>query len=214
MVSARGSFGAEQVFLQPGYRRKGLRRARGSAKEEADTLQNMCVWRATLFQVESGPVMLSVFHAAKGGRAVGAALSVCLLAGMVGCKPLDQRTFDPSASVEPKPYIPPPPPGPPPVPPLIELVAGTPQVEWKAPVDQIAHRALARKKEVLFVVSCLVPPQAGQEAEQTALQNLVQHDGHAIMQELVDAGVPEAQVEMSAMPDSSVTKPTIRVYVR
>ncbi|MDN6714022.1 MAG: hypothetical protein L0L41_05330, partial [Acetobacter sp.] len=94
------------------------------------------------------------------------------------------------------------------------LVAGTPQAEWKAPVDQIAHKALARKKEVLFVVSCLVPPQAGQEAEQTALQELVQHDGHAIMQELVDAGAPEAQVEMSAMPDSSVTKPTIRVYVR
>ncbi|WP_338333099.1 hypothetical protein [Acetobacter sp. LMG 32666] len=163
--------------------------------------------------------MLSVFHAAEKGCAFRAALAICLLTGMAGCKPLDQRTFDPSASVEPQPYIPPPPPGPPPVPPLIELVAGTPQAEWKAPVDQIARKALARKKEVLFVVSCLVPQQtepdqAGQEAEQTALQTLVQHDGHAVMQELIDAGAPEAQVEMSAMPDSSVTKPTVRVYVR
>ena len=105
------------------------------------------------------------------------------------------------------------------MPPLIELVAGTPKAEWQAPVDQIARKALARKKEVLFVISCLVPSQAeqgqaGQEAEQAALQELVQHDGHAVMQELVDAGAPETQVEMSAMPDSSVTKPTVRVYVR
>lgn len=168
--------------------------------------------------------MLSVFHAAKKGRALRAALAIGLLTGMTACKLVDQRTFDPSASVEPKPYIPPPPPGPPPVPPLIELVAGTPQAEWKAPVDQIAHKALARKKEVLFVVSCLVPQQAeqdpagagesAQQAEQSALLALVQHDGHAVMQELIDAGAPEAQVEMSAMPDSSVTKPTVRVYVR
>ena len=28
------------------------------------------------------------------------------------------------------------------------------------------------------------------------------------------AGVPQTQVEMTAMPDSTVTKPTVRVYVR
>lgn len=158
--------------------------------------------------------MLSVVHGAQKRGAFRAVLALCLLTGMAGCKPLDQRTFNPSASVEPKPYIPPPPPAPPPVPPLIELVAGTPQAEWKAPVDQIAHQALARKKEVLFVVSCLVPPQASRGDEQSALLELVQHDGRAVMQELMDAGAPEAQVEMSAMPDSSVTKPTVRVYVR
>lgn len=169
--------------------------------------------------------MLSVFHAANKGRALRVALAVGLLGGMAGCKLVDQKTFNPQAGLEPKPYIPPPPPGPPPVPPLIELVAGTPQAEWQAPVEQIAHRALARKQEVLFVVSCLVPPQAGQapvaqddpaaqEAEQSALLALVQHDGHAVMQALIDAGVPQTQVEMSAMPDSAVTKPTVRVYVR
>ncbi|MFT9067718.1 MAG: hypothetical protein ABF420_06700 [Acetobacter syzygii] len=158
--------------------------------------------------------MLSVFHAAEKGRAVRVALAICLLTGMAGCKLVDQKTFNHSAGVEPKPYIPPPPPGPPPVPPLIELVAGTPQTQWKAPVDQIAREALSRKKDVLFVVSCLVPPQANQDNEQSALLELVQHDGRAVMQELIDAGAPEPQVEMSAMPDSSVTKPTVRVYVR
>lgn len=168
--------------------------------------------------------MLSVFHAAHKGRALRVVLAMGLMAGMAGCKLLDQKTFNPQAGVEPKPYIPPPPPGPPPVPPLIELVAGTPQAQWKGPVEQIAHKALARKKEVLFVISCLVPPQAapdssgsdqaGQAAEQSALLALVQHDGHDVMQALMDAGVPQTQVEMSAMPDSAVTKPTVRVYVR
>ena len=160
--------------------------------------------------------MLSVFHAAYTGRAVRVVLAIGLMGGMTGCKLLDQKTFNSQAGVEPKLHIPPPPPGPPPVPPLIELVADTPQAEWKAPVEQIAHKALARKKEVLFVVKCLVPPQAtpDQAAEQAALLALVQHDGHAVMQTLIDAGVPQTQVEMSAMPDSAVTKPTVRVYVR
>lgn len=197
-----------------GKRGKGLRLTRGSAKDRGWNLAKYVHLARDMFEWRNSPVMLSVFHAAEKGRAFRAALAICLLTGTAGCKLVDQKTFNPSAGVEPKPYIPPPPPGPPPVPPLIELVSGTPQADWKGPVDQIAQQALTRKKEVLFVVNCLVPAQASQDAEQSALLELVQHDGRAVMQELIDAGVPEPQVEMSAMPDSSVTKPTVRVYVR
>lgn len=81
-------------------------------------------------------------------------------------------------------------------------------------IDQITRLALSRKPDVLFVVRCLVPPQANADAEQSSLMNLVQGDGRAVLQEMINAGASEAQVEMSAMPDSSVTKPVVRVYVR
>ena len=165
------------------------------------------------------------FRAGRQGASTALALSFALLA-LTGCKLVDQKTFNPQAGVPPKPYVPPAPPAAPPAPPLIELVAGTPEDEWKTQVQDIARRALARKPEALFVVRCLVPPgppvppPAGtqgsnaQAAVPTALITLASGDGHAVMQALMDAGVPQAQVEMTAMPDSTVTKPTVRVYVR
>lgn len=158
--------------------------------------------------------MLPVSRVTEKGSFLRVVVAGCVLVGMTGCKLVDQKTFNPNAGVAPKPYIPPPPPGPPPVPPLIELAAGTPASQWEAPVDQITRLALSRKPDVLFVVRCLVPLQANADAEQSSLMNLVQGDGRAVLQEMINAGASEAQVEMSAMPDSSVTKPVVRVYVR
>ncbi|MFT9016329.1 MAG: hypothetical protein ABF990_11425, partial [Acetobacter sp.] len=106
------------------------------------------------------------------------------------------------------------PPAPPPIPPLITLIAGTPEAEWREPVDKIVRLALTRKPDILFVVRCLVPRQADPQAEQAALTALVEGDGRAVMAEIVQVGASDAQVEMSAMPDSSVTKPVVQVYVR
>ncbi|GBR37095.1 hypothetical protein AA0475_0354 [Acetobacter peroxydans] len=153
------------------------------------------------------------------------ALSFTLLA-LTGCKLVDQKTFNPQAGVPPKPYVPPARPAPPPPPPLIAMVAGTPEADWKPQVQDMARRALARKPTALFTVRCLVPPGSpvvppadveGRSAEgavPTALITLASGDGRAVMQALMDAGVPQTQVEMTAMPDSTVTKPTVRVYVR
>jgi hypothetical protein len=106
------------------------------------------------------------------------------------------------------------------------MVAGTPEADWKPQVQDMARRALARKPTALFTVRCLVPPGSpvvppadveGRSAEgavPTALITLASGDGRAVMQALMDAGVPQTQVEMTAMPDSTVTKPTVRVYVR
>ncbi|MCG4260070.1 hypothetical protein K6W36_05680 [Acetobacter senegalensis] len=143
---------------------------------------------------------------------------IMLLAGVAlclnGCKLVDQKTFNPHAGTPPKPYIPPPPPGPPPVPPLVELVGGTPSEEWAAPVDRMVHEALARKPNILFVVKCLVPASGKSELDQLTLVQLVQGDGQAVTKEIVKAGAAPEQVEITAMPDSTVTKPVIRVYVQ
>lgn len=128
--------------------------------------------------------------------------------------PLDQRTFNPRASRRPAVYIPPPPPGPPPIPPLIQLVAGTSEQEWGGPVRAIVRKALDRKPNILFQVQALVPPGGDADTTRLALSRLVSSDAQAVTDAIVAAGASPAQVEMSAMPDSTVTQPTIRVYVR
>lgn len=164
------------------------------------------------------PVMLSVSRFTERGpffRAMPVAgFALCLSVCLSGCKLVDQKTFNAQAGKPPVPYIPPAPPGPPPVPPLVELVAGTPSAEWTAPVGQVVHKALARKPDILFVVKCLVPPGADPATDQQALVQLVQGDGQAVTQAIIKAGASPAQVEMAAMPDSTVTKSVVRVYVK
>ncbi|OUI98761.1 hypothetical protein [Acetobacter cibinongensis] len=145
------------------------------------------------------------------------AIKMVVLAGVVlglgGCKLVDQKTFNPQAGKAPQPYIPPAPVVAP-IPPLIELIGGTPAHEWEGPVDQMTRKALARKPAILFVVKCLVPASGNSELDQLTLVQLVQGDGQAVAQAITHAGAPLQQVEITAMPDSTVTKPLIRVYVQ
>ncbi|OAG77953.1 hypothetical protein Amal_00928 [Acetobacter malorum] len=97
---------------------------------------------------------------------------------------------------------------------MIELVAGTSPAEWSGPVEQIVHKALASKPDILFVVQCLVPPGGDSATDQQALVQLVQGDGQAVTQAIIKDGASPAQVEMAAMPDSTVTNSVIRVYVK
>ncbi|NHN86120.1 hypothetical protein GOB93_15935 [Acetobacter musti] len=131
-----------------------------------------------------------------------------------GCDLLDQRTFNPRASRPPKVYIPPPPPGPPPVPPLIEVIAGTPPAEWTKPLQSVVRQALVRKPNILFQVRALAPPGADADAIQKILARLVAVDGQEVAGAIIAAGAAPEQVEMTAMPDSGVAGPRIRVYVK
>ncbi|MBS0961057.1 MULTISPECIES: hypothetical protein [Acetobacter] len=131
-----------------------------------------------------------------------------------GCKLIDQKTFNPQAGKPPVPYIPPQPPGPPPVPPLLQVVAGTPSEEWRVPVETMVKKALQSKANILFTVKCLVPSSGLPDHDRSALTDLVKTDGQAMVEALTEAGAPPGQVEITAMPDSSVTKPVVRVYVR
>lgn len=132
---------------------------------------------------------------------------------LAGCELVDQRTFNPRASRPPR-VIYTPAPVIPPVPPLIELVAGTPRAEWSGPVRSVVRQALDRKPNILFLVEAVAPPQQDGTATQALLSRLVGTDGQSIADEIVAAGASPSQVEMSAMPDSTVTGPRIRVYVR
>ncbi|WP_051291793.1 hypothetical protein [Acetobacter nitrogenifigens] len=131
-----------------------------------------------------------------------------------GCKLVDQRTFDHTASRPPKVIVPPPPPGPPPVPPLVEVIAGTPVADWQGPLEAIVKRALARKPNILFRVQALAPPGADADADRATLARLTTNDGQAVANAIVAGGASPAQIEMTAMPNSGVASPRIRVYVR
>ncbi|WP_254454688.1 hypothetical protein [Acetobacter estunensis] len=146
-------------------------------------------------------------HVLRGGLIGGAGF-------LAGCKLLDQRTFDPNASRPPKVYIPPPPPGPPPIPPLIEVMAGTPRSQWESAVQTVTRKALDRKPNILFLVRVLAPPGTSEDATRDALQRVLAEEGQPIADTIVGAGADPAQVEMSAMPDSSVASPRVQVYVR
>jgi len=159
------------------------------------------------------PAMPCVVYTRMPRPAVKLLLVAGAVVGLSGCKLVDQKTFNPQAGRAPQPYIPPPPVVVP-VPPLIELVEGTPASAWQHPVEQIVHKALARKPNILFTVKCLVPVSGDSAHDQQALIHLVQGDGQAVAQTMTEAGAPPEQVEITAMPDSTVTKPLVRVYVR
>lgn len=133
---------------------------------------------------------------------------------LAGCDLLDQRTFNSRASRPPKVYIPPPPPGPPPIPPLIEVLAGTPPVQWTKPLQAVVRQALLRKPNILFQVRALAPPGPDADTDRQNLSRLVGIDGQAVASAIIAAGAAPEQVEMTAMPDSTVAGPRIRVYVR
>ncbi|WP_342629087.1 hypothetical protein AAC691_04510 [Nguyenibacter vanlangensis] len=142
--------------------------------------------------------------------AVSAAGILCL----ASCNLVDQRTFDPRASRPPVPHYPPSRPPPPPVPPLVQIGLGTPAERWQPALKDAVARALARKPNVLFVVTIIVPAGPTPGAEGAALTRAMAADGRAVAAAIVADGARPAQVEMSAMSDSTVTAGAVRVYVR
>jgi len=139
--------------------------------------------------------------------------ALAVLAVVPGCKLIDQRTFDPSASRPPKPYIPPRPPAHV-TPPLLEIMAGTAPETWRDPVMRAARVALARKPSVLFTVEAIVPAEGDAVAQRKAMGALTTGDAQSVAAAIMAAGVPASQVQMTAMPDSGVRSARVRVYIR
>jgi len=139
--------------------------------------------------------------------------AVMVLVGLPGCKLIDQRTFDDTASRPPKPYIPPRPPGHV-TPPLVEVIAGTSPDTWRDPVMRAARVALARKPSVLFTVRAVVPEQGDAIAQRKAMSTLTDQDAQAVAAAIIAAGVPSSQVQMTAMPEAGVGSSRVRVYIR
>ncbi len=116
---------------------------------------------------------------------------------------MDQRDFDARAGQ------PPPPraarPAPPPPPALVTIRYTTPEPAYRDKLAAVVTRALARKRDVLFTVTSLVP--ASDSPEQAAAS------GHEVAQAIVDDGAEPGQVEQAVRLDPSAAIKTVSVNV-
>lgn len=144
-------------------------------------------------------------------------LTLLALTTILGCEhPIDQRDFNPhsSAGIIPKPPPPKPEPPPPTLPPLIEIPQDAAPQQWQTPLTQMAKAAIQRRSNVLFIVDCLVPMKKNIDKDVMTLDQVVDKMGKPVTQSLLDGGVPQSQIEMSAMPDPDVKEAVVRVYVQ
>jgi hypothetical protein len=133
---------------------------------------------------------------------------------LASCNLVDQRTFDPHAGRPPRPHYPPARPAPPPIPPLVNIRQGTASDQWQPALKRAVTLAMARKPNVLFLVTVIVPAGPTPAQESAALGHAVAADGQAVAAAIVADGASPAQVEITAMSDSTMTSGAVRVYVR
>ncbi len=133
-----------------------------------------------------------------------------LTLAVAGCHLIDQRDFDPHAGAKPVPR--PGPPGPPPTPSLVTIRYTTPEPQYRDAVASLVTRALARKRDVLFTVTTLVPlggdPRA--QADQAAA---AAGSGREVAQAIVDDGAEPGQVEQAVRVDPSVKVKEVHIDV-
>ncbi|AOX20997.1 hypothetical protein [Kozakia baliensis] len=139
---------------------------------------------------------------------------LALSLGLSGCAPPGQRLFNPNAGRPPKPYIPPALPAKPAPAPFVQVVSGTPEADWRPAIIQVAKRALARKPNVLFIVSVLSPRVDSPAGQVEALTHLTQTDGRAIGDALIAAGAVPEQVQIEARTEQGIASPRTRIDVR
>ncbi len=131
------------------------------------------------------------------------AACLCLAVCVSGCHLVDQRDFDASAGQPPKPRAAPP--GPPPPPSLVTIRYTTPEPQYRDALSALVTRALARKRDVLFTVTSVVPEAASPEEAAAS--------GREVAQAIVDDGAEAGQVEQAVRLDPGVTVKEVRVNV-
>ncbi len=127
----------------------------------------------------------------------------CLALSVAGCHLVDQRDFDANAGQPPKPRALPP--GPPPPPALVTIRYTTPEPQYRDALAALVTRALARKRDVLFTVTSVVPASASPEEAAAS--------GREVAQAIVDDGAEAGQVEQAVRLDPGVTVKEVRVNV-
>jgi hypothetical protein len=124
------------------------------------------------------------------------ALSVSGLAGLclalASCHLVDQRDFDAQAGA--KPVLPAGKPPPPLPPAAVTIRYTTPEPQYREAVAALVQKAMARKRDVLFTVTTLVPPVFGTKAQEEAA-SAAAASGHEVAQAIVDDGAEPGQVE-------------------
>ena len=135
--------------------------------------------------------------------------ALCL--GLAGCHLVDQRDFNTAAGRAPAPRAAPPAPQPPPS--LVTIRYATPDPQYRDAVAALVERALARKHDVLFTVTTLVPASGTGDA-QAAEAAQAAGSGREVAQAIVDDGAEPGQVEQMLRADVGVHVKEVRVDVK
>ncbi len=135
---------------------------------------------------------------------------LCLAMALAGCHLVDERDFDRTAERPPTPKVvsaPPPPPS------LVRIRYTTPNPDYHDALASLVQRALARKADVLFTVSTLVPPASDADAQADAAETAAA-SGREVAQQIVDDGASSGQVEqlVRVAPGLTVTEVTVDVH--
>ena len=129
-----------------------------------------------------------------------------------GCHLVDQRDFDAKAGY---------PPSPPhavattivAAPALVTIRYTTPAPQYREALTGAVHRALARKPDVLFTVTTLVPGTAGADSQAAAAAD-ASSSGRAVAQAIVDDGAEPGQVEQAVRIQPGLATREVRVTVQ
>ena len=153
--------------------------------------------------------------------ACAAGLATLLLAGLAGCHLVDQRDFDAKAGSPPAPPVAAAPA--PAAPSLVTIRYATPDPQYREALAGAVQRALARRRDVLFVVTTLVPaspsasaqgagsPSPDAQAEQAAAASA---QGREVAQAIVEAGAEPGQVEQAVRVQPGLAVKEVRVSVQ
>ncbi len=131
------------------------------------------------------------------------AACLCLAVVLSGCHLVDQRDFDSAAGQPPTPRALPP--GAPPPPALVTIRYTTPEPQYRDALAALVTKALARKRDVLFTVTSVVPAAASPEEAAAS--------GREVAQAIVDDGAEAGQVEQAVRLDPGATVKEVRVNV-
>ncbi len=139
-------------------------------------------------------------------------LPLVALLALTACHLVDQRDFDKHAGDRPSPPAGPPTRVAPPVPALVTIRYDVPDPPYREALATAVAHALARKHDVIFTVTTLVPPSGG-PAEQAAAEGAASVLGREIAAAIVADGADPGQVEQAVRQDFSLQVREVRVDV-
>jgi hypothetical protein len=88
----------------------------------------------------------------------------------------------------------------------------TPDPPYREALSQAVQKALARKRDVLFTVTTLVPPAAGTDEQASAAASAAD-SGREIAQAIADDGAEPGQIEQIVRIDPSASVREVLVEV-
>jgi len=134
-----------------------------------------------------------------------------LLPGLAGCHLIDQRDFNPSAGLPPKPPVAaatgPAGPGA-----LITISYGSGEPAYAQALADAVQHAMAAKANVLFTVQTLVPLEGNADAQAASLQAATAN-GREVAESIVADGADPGQIELAVRADPTQKVKLVRVFV-